>query len=87
MVAMDGSPLSIVERTGFCMVINYLQPRFEPPCRKTIVNRIHMLREKIKRKVLQLGNSALALSFTEDLWSTKMGVGMGQLKYLIQRTK
>lgn len=64
-IALDNQPLCVVENTGFCSLMDFLEPRYELPSRHYIADKaLSELVSKICERVHVLLADATAISFT-----------------------
>ncbi len=76
MIALDVQPTSIVEDKGFLKFVNALDPRYEPPSRRTIMRsmlpaRYESIRDELKDQLTSVRFCAL----TSDLWTSRQTLG------------
>ena len=75
MIATDLQPISIVEDKGFLKYTSLLDPRYEPPSRRTLTRRL--LPEKyqeVKKSLEQKLAEIPSLALTTDIWSSNQGM-------------
>ncbi|KAJ4931029.1 hypothetical protein JOQ06_025329 [Pogonophryne albipinna] len=70
-IAEDDQPISLVENSGFCRLINYLEPRYGMPSRHYIAEKgIPALHTKVREQVQRHLKEATSIALTTDLWSS-----------------
>ncbi|XP_051797253.1 E3 SUMO-protein ligase ZBED1-like [Acanthochromis polyacanthus] len=71
-IAKDCRPISIVEDKGLAKSIRVasLDPSYKPPCRTTIMTRIHSLYETEKKKKEEALSQAEYVALTGDHWTS-----------------
>ena len=71
MIIVDMRPIRIVECPGFRSLINFLEPGFVMPGRKTISSIIHLQHEQGKKKLIKmLDKDASSIALTTDIWTS-----------------
>ena len=71
MIAIDLRPIRVVEGEGFQNLVNYLEPGYEVPCRKSITSIIHRKHEIAKHKLKdKLEREANSIALTTDIWTS-----------------
>lgn len=72
----DFQPFSIVEDTGFCEFVHFLNPSYEIPTRKTISqNLIPATYEKCRAVVLEAIKTVNKICLTVDSWTSSINEG------------
>lgn len=70
MMALDDQPFTIVEDTGFCRLVNHLEPRFVLPSRRYFSDVCLPAKYDVIATLLQtLIDGNKDISFTTDLWT------------------
>ena len=76
MVALDMQPVSIVEDLGFLKFLRALDPRYQPPSRKTLSHSIIPQKyEEMKRKLLGELEKLKYCALTTDIWTSRQTMG------------
>lgn len=70
LIVLDLQPLSIVEDTGFRALINYLDPKYNIPSRKTVKKLIENAYNEKKCRIQEELAEASDVSVTTDTWSS-----------------
>ena len=71
MIAIDQRPIRMVEGEGFLNLMNYLEPGYKVPCRKSITSIIHQKYEIAKHKLKdKLEREANSIALTTDIWTS-----------------
>lgn len=69
MIAKDMLPVSFVEGEGFRELMNFLEPEYRVPCRKTITSRLEKLRDENVSILQEKLANAHKVSITPDSWT------------------
>ncbi|XP_054280480.1 zinc finger BED domain-containing protein 4-like [Macrosteles quadrilineatus] len=70
MICLDIQPLSVVENKGFRRLLNYLEPRYTIPTRKTFTNKILVeMYEETMKKVQAEMMEVESVAITTDMWT------------------
>lgn len=71
MICLDNQPFQLVENTGFKALMNYLEPRYTLPSRKTLSNflipQLYEDQVKIVRSILDKSDY---ISLTTVIWTS-----------------
>ena len=70
LILLDLQPLSVVEDTGFRALINYLDPKYNIPSRKTVKKLIKNAYNERKCRIQEELAAASDISITTDTWSS-----------------
>lgn len=71
MVARDFQPYSIVNDAGFREIMEYMDPRYQLPCRQTLTNQIvPQIHENCKLAVADIFNNVKYIVLSFDGWSS-----------------
>ncbi|XP_072569011.1 zinc finger BED domain-containing protein 4-like [Paramormyrops kingsleyae] len=70
-IVLDGEPLSLVERTGFRRLIEFLESRYTIPSRKYFTETaLPELYKRVRDHIAKQIKDVTAMSFTTDIWSS-----------------
>ena len=71
MIANNQRPIRMVKGEGFLNLMNYLEPEYKIPCRKSITSTIHRKHEIVKHKLKdKLEREANSIALTTDIWAS-----------------
>lgn len=70
LIATEDLPISLVESEGFRNLLSFLEPGFEPPCRKTMTSNIKALYNEEKAALKTRLEEVEGLSLTTDCWTS-----------------
>ncbi len=70
-IVLDDHPLSVVENTGFCRLMDHLEPRYSLPSRTYISETtLPELYSRVSSHVADQLKDVQCFSFTTDIWSS-----------------
>lgn len=70
MVARDCLPISVVEGQGFKALMEYIEPNYTVPSRKTITSRLRTIHDRCKSNVQEKLDKLESISITTDCWTS-----------------
>lgn len=70
MIGTDSLPFKLVENRGFRDLMNYIEPGYTVPCRKTITAAIANIYNNEKEKLLEEIRATPNVSLTTDCWTS-----------------
>lgn len=71
-IARDILPISFTENVGFRNFVKVLNPRYQPPCRQTVLKYLSENSKSLKKNIMNLfRQEALVTAATTDIWTSR----------------
>nr|XP_014351682.1 PREDICTED: zinc finger BED domain-containing protein 4-like [Latimeria chalumnae] len=69
MITTDMLPISVIEGTGFCALMSFVEPEYRVPVRQTVTSLIEKCYEDCVKSLWEKLEHAITVAFTTDCWT------------------